>query len=252
MTREELQKKADEIRWWHTMDLGFGVVTRGLTDPEQGLSRMRFPADLSGKRVLDVGTWDGFFAFEAERRGAADVLATDSFIWNQNDGYWTGRRGFNLAHSALQSRVRPLEIDVMDISPESVGGTFDIVLFLGVLYHLRHPLLALERMSHVAHDLMIVETVVDNLLVPWSSLAFYPERELGDDPTNWFGPNVRAAVDLLHVAGFPYVAVVYRTPWQRRFALGLTRGLKGRKSVIREVGRDRVVLHASKKQRFNT
>jgi len=250
VTREDHQKKADEIRWYHTMDLGLGVVTSGVDDTATRLSRMAFPADFSGKRVLDVGTWDGFFAFEAERRGAADVLATDSHVWKHND-WWTGRRGFDLARSALRSRVRSLDIDVMDISPESVGGTFDVVLFLGILYHLKHPLLALERISHVAHHLLIVETVVDNLLVPWPSLAFYPERELNNDASNWFAPNILAAVDLLHTAGFPHVAVVYRTSWPRRLARTLFLRLTSRQPFLRGLGRDRVTLHASKRQPFN-
>jgi tRNA (mo5U34)-methyltransferase len=141
-----------DIDWWHSIDLGNGVVTPGRVFPAGETHKLCLP-DLTGKTVLDIGTWDGFYAFEAERRGAARVLATDSFMWHRG----TGRAGFDYAHSALGSRVESLEIDVMDLSPYVVG-TFDVVLFLGVIYHLRHPLMALERVVSVVKDLLVLET----------------------------------------------------------------------------------------------
>jgi tRNA (mo5U34)-methyltransferase len=250
LTPEQLQKEADAIVWFHTMDLGLGVVTRGYDDTPTRLSRIALPADLRGKRVLDVGTWDGFFAFEAERRGAADVLATDSFAWHAAG--WSGRRGFDLARTALHSRVRSLEIDVMEISLQTVGGTFDVVLFLGILYHLRHPLLALEHIADIATELVIVETEADDLLVPWASIAFYPDRELNDDPTNWFAPNIPAAVGLLRAAGFPRVTVMHRTSLPRRLARAAKMSLTRRQPFLRGIGRDRITLHAHKNQPLNT
>ena len=131
--------------------------------------------------MLDIGAWDGFFSFEAERRGAARVVAADYYAWH-GIGWGThqGKAGFTLARECLASRVEDLDIDVMDLSPERVG-TFDVVLFLGVLYHLRHPLLALERIASVTRELLIVETAVDMVGVRRPAVAFYPERELGDD-----------------------------------------------------------------------
>ena len=101
------------------------------------------------------------------------------------------KAGFQLAREALNSRVEDVDIDVMDLSPERVG-TFDIVLFLGVLYHLKHPLLALERVASVTRQLLILETVVDMVGIRRPAAAFYPATELSGDPTNWWGPNVPA------------------------------------------------------------
>ena len=95
------------------------------------------PASLEGLTVLDIGAWDGFFSFECERRGASRVVAADYYSWHGPG--WGTKAGFQLAREALGSRVEDVDIDVMDLSPERVG-TFDVVLFLGVLYHLRHPL----------------------------------------------------------------------------------------------------------------
>ena len=89
----------------------------------------------------------------------------------------------------------------MDLSPERVG-TFDVVLFLGVLYHLPHPLLALERVASVTRDLLILETVVDMVGISRPAMAYYPDRDLNRDPTNWWGPNVPAVHALLRSVGF--------------------------------------------------
>src|SRR5713101_1737289 len=151
----DLRRQVDQIKWWHSIDLGNGIITPGRVDNLGTLRRIGMPGRLDGKTVLDVGAWDGFFSFEAERRGAERVLATDSFVWR--GGWPTGKAGFELARRALNSRVEDMEIDVLELSPERVG-TFDIVLFLGVLYHMRHPLLALERVASVTRELLIVET----------------------------------------------------------------------------------------------
>src|SRR3990172_3125756 len=135
-----LRAEVHKIAWWHTIDLGHGIVTPGGDiHTAARLQEFRFPANLSGLTVLDVGAWDGFFSFEAERRGATRVLATDYHAWG-GDG-WGTKAGFDLAHRALGSKVGSRQIDVLDLSPETVG-VFDLVLFLGVLYHMKHPLLA--------------------------------------------------------------------------------------------------------------
>ena len=127
----------------------------GIDDTPLRLARLDLPSSLAGRTVLDIGAWDGFFSFEAERRGAARVVAADYYAWH-GIGWGThqGKAGFTLARECLGSRVEDLDIDVMDLSPERVG-TFDVVLFLGVLYHLRHPLLALERIASVTRELLI-------------------------------------------------------------------------------------------------
>src|SRR5882672_3671420 len=156
-----LQSRADALRWYHTIDLGQGVVTRGVDDTPLRLACLDLPASLSGLSVLDVGAWDGFFSLEAERRGAARVVAADHYAWHGVGwGTGAGKAGFQLAREARASRVEDEDIDVMDLSPERVG-MFDVVLFLGVLYHLPHPLLALERVASVTGGVLILETVVD-------------------------------------------------------------------------------------------
>jgi tRNA (mo5U34)-methyltransferase len=244
MTLNELQQAAARIQWFHSMDLGQGVTTTGYDDTRKRLARMALPSSFEGKRVLDVGAWDGFFSFEAERRGAADVLAIDSFAWNAPG--WSGRQGFDLAHRALRSRVRSLEIDVLEISPAALGGTFDVVFLLGVLYHMKHPLLALERVASVTEELLVLETEVDNLLVPWPSLAFYPTAELNRDPTNWFSPNARAVAGMLHAVGFDRVAPIAPASFPRRVARALKMKAREGQPFLRGLGRDRITWHARK------
>jgi tRNA (mo5U34)-methyltransferase len=230
------------IRWFHTIDLGSAGVTPGADNSPQRLTRMRFPASLEGKTVLDVGAWDGFYSFESERRGAARVLATDSFAWDGRN--WSDKRGFELAHRILGSKVESKLVDPLDLSPETVGGTFDVVLMLGVLYHMKHPLLALERVASVTRELLILETEVDNMLVPWPSLAFYPSTELAGDPSNWFGPNAAAVIGMLRAVGFTRVETVWRSSFARRVARAAKMRMHGNHPFLRGLGRDRMTWHA--------
>lgn len=223
------------------MDLGHGVVTRGVIDCELRLRNLGWPP-LTGKSVLDIGAWDGFFSFAAERRGAARVLATDSFSWSGRG--WGSRAGFELARSAYGSRVEDLEIDVMDLAPERIGR-FDVVLFLGVLYHLKHPLLALERVASVTGERLILETVVDLAGVQRPAMAFYPGRELNDDPTNWWAPNLPGLRAMLHTVGFTRVDVVSPVPSAPyRTIRAVYHGLTGRNAMRLAYRQDRAVVHA--------
>lgn len=219
---DELRRIVPRIQWFHQIDLGHGIVTPGVSPTRDLLHRLGLPDDLSTWTVLDVGAWDGFFSFEAERRGARRVLATDSFCWCSADpierwriyrqvvangssswkkGGWSGKFPFEVARRALNSRVEDREIDVLDLSPERVG-TFDLVLFLGVLYHMRHPLLALERAFSVTRKLLILESYVDMLECERPAAAFYPGGEVHKDPSNWFGPNPRMIAAMLKEVGF--------------------------------------------------
>lgn len=209
MQTDELRRRVDEIAWWHSMDLGHGIVTRGGTNPESALlPRVQLPVRLDGLSVLDVGTWDGYMAFVCERRGAFRVVATDSFVWdNKQPQGGTGRSGFDLAHEVYGSRVEGVYCDVLDLSPAFLG-TFDLVLFLGVLYHMRHPLLALERVGAMVADggTLIVETHT----IPDSGnvMRFYAGDEFRGDPTNWWGPSVDCVMSMLRDVGFSDIAHV--------------------------------------------
>jgi tRNA (mo5U34)-methyltransferase len=187
------------IEWFHQISLPEGV-TPGTDESAYKLQCLRFPNRLDGKTVLDIGAWDGYFSSEAERRGAARVLATDSFVWDRGQ-----KHGFDYARRALGSRVEDQNIDCTELSPESLGGTFDITLFLGVLYHLRHPLAVLERVRSVTNEMCIVETFTDLRHLRQPAIAFYETTEANNDPTNWFGPNAAAAAALLRAAGFSRV-----------------------------------------------
>jgi tRNA (mo5U34)-methyltransferase len=209
MDRDQLRAEVDKIQWWHPLDLGDGLTTPGAdVHIRARLAEIRMPENLAGLSVLDIGAWDGFFSFEAERRGASRVLATDSFCWD--GGGWGSKAGFDLARRALDSRVEDKWIQVLDLSPESVG-MFDVVLFLGVLYHMKHPLLALERVASVTRDHLILQTQVDMLGIDRPAVAFYPKTELNADPTNWSGPNPAAVVAMLRTVGFSRVEVISKS-----------------------------------------
>jgi tRNA (mo5U34)-methyltransferase len=247
MTTTDLERRVAAHRWYHSIDLGHGIVTRGIDDTPLRLARLQLPASLAGLSVLDIGAWDGFFSFECERRGAARVVAADYYSWHGSG--WGAKAGFQLAREVLGSSVEDEDIDVMDISPERLG-TFDLVLFLGVLYHLRHPLLAIEKVAAVTRGTLILETVVDLVGLGRPAMAFYPGRELNADPTNWWGPNQEAVVGMLKAAGFDDVRVLTPTPGRAyRGARAVWHRLEGKNALRPAFRQDRAVFHATKSSR---
>jgi tRNA (mo5U34)-methyltransferase len=244
MDPEEIRRRVDEIHWYHTIDLGNGIVTPGIDVSAARLAKLRFPADMTGKTALDIGAWDGFFSFEFERRGASRVVAVDSYSWSGPG--WGTKDGFTLAREALGSSVEDRELEVLDLSPETVG-VFDVVLFAGVLYHLRHPLQALEHVASVTGELLILATQVDLLRVRRPAMAFYPGSDLQRDASNWWGPNPRALVAMLHDVGFEHVEIVrppYRLPL--RVARAAKWAIKGRNPFLRGLDQGRIVAHATR------
>lgn len=218
MTNLEIKQAAEKIRWWHKIELYPGFITPGFSDISALMANSGIPSDLTGKRCLDIGTWDGAVAFEMERRGAAEVVAIDS--WDGMGRDWKGdpfpahptfpqpyRDGFNLACRALSSKVQGWQLSVMDVHPlgndQLPGlGFFDIVVMFGVLYHLRHPLMAIERVRSVCRDLLILETYIDMLDEGRPATAFYGKGEVNNDPTTWWGPNVECVNAWLLSSGF--------------------------------------------------
>lgn len=200
------QAEVDNLKWFHSIDFGNGVISRGAKSQDVIKSQTDsiFKYGVWAKSVLDVGAWDGAFSFAAEERGARDVLSTDHFCW-VGDG-WGRKAAFDLAKKAKGSRVREMVIDVPDLTPDRVG-TFDVVLFLGVLYHLKNPLMALERMAPLTKEVLIVdtETALDTMTEP--VMRFFPDRELANDPTNWWAPNIACVKAMLQVAGFSRIEV---------------------------------------------
>jgi tRNA (mo5U34)-methyltransferase len=244
---DDLRRRVADIRWYHSIDLGNGVVTPGADNTAFRLPRLGLPSSLAGKSVLDIGAWDGFFSFEAERRGAARVVAADYYSWH-GVGWGTGdgKAGFRLAKEALGSKVEDVDIDVMQLSPERVG-TFDVVLFLGVLYHVPDPLGALERIASVTHGQLILETVVDMVGISRPAAAFYPNDELNADPTNWWGPNHAAVSGMLTRVGFTRVEPLTPPPSALfRAARATWHQVKGKNAWGKAFRQDRAVFHAWK------
>ncbi|MCC0015825.1 MAG: DUF1698 domain-containing protein [Rhodobiaceae bacterium] len=199
--------------WHHSIDLGNGVVTPG----SKSLDTIAREADcffahgVKGMSVLDIGAWDGAFSFEAERRGASRVLATDHFCW-VGDG--PGKKAaFDIARHALNSKVEEAVVTVEDLDPAR-HGTFDVVLFLGVLYHLKNPMYGLECAAAMSHDQIVVETVIARGLPDHPPMAvFFPNSELNDDDTNWWAPTPACVEAMLRRVGFPTVEMrEYPTP----------------------------------------
>src|SRR5262249_20239317 len=119
---------------------------------QRRLRLLQIPEDLTCKTVLDIGAWDGFFSFEFEKRGAKRVLAIDTYAWDHG-----GLDSFLFARDHFKSKVEHQRLDVHDLSPQEVG-TFDLVFCAGVLYHVRHPLVALEKIRSVTAGQLILET----------------------------------------------------------------------------------------------
>jgi tRNA (mo5U34)-methyltransferase len=198
----DLQSRVAALPWHHSIDLGGGLVTAGNKSLPNctGEANLIFDrVDLSGRSVLDIGAWNGFFSFEAKRRGAARVLATDSYCWSHP--HIRGRETFDIARSALGIDVEAREIDVADLSIEAIGE-FDVVLYLGVFYHRYDAIEALARVARLAKHVLIVETHLELREVDVPAMAFYPGRELANDPTNWWGPNEHCMKALLLGHGF--------------------------------------------------
>ncbi|MDQ3742337.1 MAG: class I SAM-dependent methyltransferase [Actinomycetota bacterium] len=215
------------MRWYHAVELPDGSVTPGWFDLRAQVHHYGLPGDLSGMRCLDVGTWDGFWAFEMEKRGAAEVVALD--LDDEADLDWPPRRrpasfssgrgdGFRELRARLGSSVERVELSVYDATPERLGS-FDLVFCGSVLIHLRDQFLALERIASVCRGRFVSAEEYDRLT---SLLPVALNRWRGDDPRAvvFWRPNARAWRRMLWSAGFDRVERV------GRFTLRATDGLK--------------------------
>jgi tRNA (mo5U34)-methyltransferase len=227
-----LAEQVAQHYWHHSIDLGGGVVTPGrksLAVINQEADAIFGPIDLAGRSVIDIGAWNGFFSFEAKRRGAVRVLATDEIAWTQNGV--RGRETFQLARAALNLDIEELQVDVMELSPQI--GQFDVTLFLGVLYHLIDPIKGIEKAACVTKDLLIVETYMDALELDRPAMIFYPGTELAGDSSNWWGPNIACVAGLLRWAGFP---TVFFQPHPHSLGRGIFHAFRSPELVARYVG----------------
>lgn len=225
----DIRSSVQQLRWFHQIDLGHGVITPGEDESERKLAQIRLPDRLDGWSVLDIGAWDGFFSFEAERRGAARVVAVDPAVWRPpawGPNGWGTQEPFQLARQALGSSVEVADIDLPDISPATVGE-FDLVLFLGVFYHLPDPWLVLRRAASVCTRLLIVETHADLQNFRRPAMAFYPD-EVDGDPSNWWGPNGALLRAMLEHEGFDRIKL-FSESRARRLTRAATRRAGGRR-----------------------
>lgn len=240
---ETLRRRVNAINWYHTIDLGDGIVTPGWFDTRSAAGRVPLPAVLDGKNCLDIGTWDGFWAYEMERRGAASVTAIDlddqsRWDWPPHmrvrderppgevilDEFKAGDVGFSLAHEALSSRVRRINMSIYELSPESLGR-FDVVFLGTLLMHLRDPIAALAAMRSVCVGEAIIADTVD--AVPSFVRRRTPTVRLeGYERPWWWIPNRAGLHRMVESAGFKIVEAtpVYflplgvshpRTPFRR-------------------------------------
>ena len=203
--RIDFSKELAAKGWYHSFELPDGTRIDGFMTVEQQKRRYAqfpIPEDLRGKRLLDIGAWDGWFSFEAARHGA-DVTAIDC----------VELATFLDVRDRLESKVDYRIMDFYEL-PGAGLGKFDVVFFLGVLYHVRHPLLALEIVCALTKDVAIVDSFVTDP-DDWQehageipTMEFYELDELGNQFGSWVGPSVPCLLAMCRAAGFARVELL--------------------------------------------
>lgn len=220
--------------WYHRIELPGGIVTPGWAPI--CAEKYAIPDDLNGKRVLDIGAWDGYWTWEALKRGAREVVAIDDFSdtlgadvprkgWESFD---LCREAFGFTEPAVATedtrevvgwrneagqRVQRVEKSVYTLDPAQ-GGKFDIVFFFGTIYHLKHPMLALEKISAVCDGEIYIESAICDDYSPYRGgmkkgypnndmvNEFYPGAEYGNNPGNWWVPTLQCLGKMVESCGF--------------------------------------------------
>jgi tRNA (mo5U34)-methyltransferase len=242
LTPEGLQTYVSRMSWYHEIDLGDGVLTPAMksrTDIEREWDLFAL-GDLSGKNVLDIGGIDGAYAFLAEQAGANRTAVLDHYLWATDADHYASiyhehidagktppapheseawhpdttptRWRFDTARQALRSHVEAIPLDFTDCDLEGLG-TWDIVLYLGVLYHMPDPVRALRRVAAVTREQAIIET--EAMFVrghPEALWRFFPAGELNNDRSNWWVPNIDALMGLVGAAGFNNAEILAGEP----------------------------------------
>ena len=210
--------------WYHRIYLGNGLYTMPPTFPDRvwALIKPTFPADLKGASMLDVGSNAGFFSILAKLRGAGRVLGVESLDFFVEQAEYI--------RAIWQMDIENRLMDAHDI--RLIDETFDLVMFAGILYHLKNPLQVLEDIGQRCRDAVVVETEVipedpRNLVIarvgkrgraqltPTTRgfMKFYESDELNEDGSNWWAPDTECLLGMLRVAGFKYFSrPIYHTP----------------------------------------
>ncbi len=253
----ELAASADALSWYHSIDLAPGVTTRGQVDCRDIVSKTVIPERLDGLRALDIGTWDGFWAFELERRGAevitVDVPDAEALDWppraKVGDAVpgWRKRLaqfqpgvGFDLAAEALGSSVQRRGISIYDLADADLG-TFDLVFVGSLLVHLRDPIKALATLKPLVKGRVVINDAID-LLPSLYSPRTPRARFAGDtDIILWWHPNLAGLTEMVRRAGFDVVdrSSVFFIPWGHGYAspsarqwLNAMRSAQGRELAV--------------------
>ena len=220
---EVARVRVAELDWWHTIEVAPGVVTPGGWDLRPTAKRLPWPPSLAGMRCLDIGTMDGFWAFELGRRGASEVIASDVLDATRLDRFAADRlrgqqhrrpseRNFALAAELRRSRIELRDLNVYELRPDEVGE-FDLVIMGYVLQMLRDPLRGLEAVRRVCRgQLILLDTVSRPLELLQAPLARLDGRR---DGSEWFVFNRRGLRKALELAGW---AVELATPVLRDHA----------------------------------
>lgn len=231
--KASLQEEVDRYLWYHTLELGDGVVTKGMFDHRPVLDRYPMPADLSGQRCLDVGTMDGYWAFEMERRGAASVTALD--IEDPDELDWpaslrsshdrrvdeTKAQRFALVKKALGSNVERVLLSAYDLGPGL--GQFDFVFCGDLLLHLKDPITPIENIRSVCQGSAVIVNVI-------KKTRFYEKRPIaeldGIDTFSWWTTNLAGLARIVRAAGFARIdePTAFELPYANRTEW---RGLRG-------------------------
>lgn len=220
--REALRQAVAELDWYHTIDLGGGIVTPGTFDLRPVVAQFGLPDRLDGQHVLDVGPGDGFFSFLCEARGAASVTTVELPSWGAHDAspvlqaFYASEPaaapnihdGLGLAARALQSKVRRTFVSIYDFDP-AVHGTYDIVFCASVLLHLTDPLRALYRIFSATKEMALISTPIDDEASAETRALF---RGTATGHTFWL-PNRACLMQWARAAGFS------RVEWVSRFEL---------------------------------
>ncbi len=219
-SRDFIEQRVNSFTYWyHKIPLPYGIVTPGWAPIDPAMYGV--PKDLHGKRVLDVGAWDGYWTFEALRRGAAQVVAIDDFsdfIDQANPASRSAWDTFDLCQQVLgySDRVcQRQEMSVYDVS-EAKLGRFDVVFCFGTIYHLRYPLLAIDKLAALCDETMYVESAILDDYSPYRGgmghgypgqmvMEFYPTNEYGNNPTNYWVPSLCCLGYMLKSSGFERV-----------------------------------------------
>jgi tRNA (mo5U34)-methyltransferase len=238
MDVQELQKRVEAVPYWyHKIELpasdGTTIVTPGWAPLDA--DRYCIPADLTGLRVLDIGAWDGYWTWEALTRGAAEVVAIDDFSDTcgapiTRDSKWQTfdlcREAFGFthiddmlgccSHNDKGQICTRFEMSIYDLGTQDGFdiGKFDVVFFFGTLYHLRHPLLALEKIAEVCDGALYVETASLDEYSPYRGglgkgfdgndmvMEFYPHNQYGANVSNWWAPTLQCLGAMMQSVGF--------------------------------------------------